>query len=129
MGMQCVVISRMLSDLLLDTRISMVVAPTSREHDGLARSSRNAYLTPSMRRKASAIYAAMREAAAAPLATPKSVRACVRSELEEVGFEIEYVSVAEPQNMEEKEDMVPLGNSVVSVACSLDEEGVRCRLI
>ena len=50
---QTVVIRRMVADLNLPVQV--VVCPTVREADGLAMSSRNAYLTPPQRRQASAL--------------------------------------------------------------------------
>lgn len=128
-AMQCVVIRRMLEDLGLDSRIEMVVAPTSREEDGLARSSRNSYLTPDMRRRAPAIYAALDSATRAPAATAGSVRRTVTGELEAAGMIVSYVSVADTTDMQEKQDGAPLEGSVVSVACLLREGDLECRLI
>jgi len=128
-AMQCAVISRMLQDLLLDDQLQLVIAPTSRESDGLARSSRNSYLTPGMREKAPAIYAALSGATQAAGATPGSVRSSVRKALAQAGMEVAYVSVAGPNEMNEKEDGAPLANSVVSVACLLKEGEKQCRLI
>ncbi|MBC7900389.1 MAG: pantoate--beta-alanine ligase [Saprospiraceae bacterium] len=54
------VIKRLTRDLGFETEI--VVVPTVREESGLAMSSRNAYLTPELRQKASIIYQALREA-------------------------------------------------------------------
>lgn len=54
------VIKRLTRDLGFETEI--VVVPTVREESGLAMSSRNAYLTPESRQKASIIYQALREA-------------------------------------------------------------------
>ncbi len=54
------VIKRLTRDLGFETEI--VVVPTVREESGLAMSSRNAYLTPEVRQKASIIYQALREA-------------------------------------------------------------------
>ena len=51
---QTVVVSRMVADLNLGA--SVVVVPTVREPDGLALSSRNAYLTPDERRAAPVLY-------------------------------------------------------------------------
>jgi len=128
-AMQCVVIRRMLEDLDLDTYVSIVVAPTSREDDGLARSSRNSYLTPDMRRRAPAIYAAMSSAAWAPGATPASVRDAVKGDMECAGMDVSYVSVAGLEDMKEKEDNAPLEGSVISVACLLRDGSQECRLI
>mmetsp|Transcript_109035 Transcript_109035/g.319135 ORF Transcript_109035/g.319135 Transcript_109035/m.319135 type:complete len:615 (-) Transcript_109035:202-2046(-) len=128
-AMQCAVISGMLEDLFLDMHISLVVAPTSREADGLARSSRNSYLTPKMRQAAPAIYSALSCATGAAGATPGSVRAMVQEELERAGMEVSYVSVADPREMGEKKDGDALPNSVVSVACLLRDGGKECRLI
>merc|ERR1719343_632659 len=125
--MQCLVISRMLSDLMLDSRISMVVAPTSREEDGLARSSRNSYLTQSMRRRAPAIYAALTNSTQAQGATPGSVRRQVLEALEREGMDVAYVSVGDVSEMVEKGDKDPLTNSVVSVACKLTDGDAECR--
>jgi pantoate--beta-alanine ligase len=71
---QVVVVRRLVRDLLLPTAIRCV--PTVREADGLARSSRNAYLTEEERRAAPVLYRALErvwqalaagERAAAPL--------------------------------------------------------------
>eukprot|EP00929_Paragymnodinium_shiwhaense_P018382 TRINITY_DN12890_c0_g1_i1.p1 TRINITY_DN12890_c0_g1~~TRINITY_DN12890_c0_g1_i1.p1 ORF type:complete len:803 (+),score=209.79 TRINITY_DN12890_c0_g1_i1:106-2514(+) len=55
-AMQCAVLRRMLEDLHMDHKVQIVVAPTSREESGLAMSSRNSYLTASMRERAPTIY-------------------------------------------------------------------------
>lgn len=58
---QAVLITRMARDLELGVEI--VTAPISREEDGLARSSRNAYLDAQQRRSATALSAGLRAAA------------------------------------------------------------------
>jgi pantoate--beta-alanine ligase len=55
---QVVLVRQMVRDLDLDVRIEE--APTVREADGLALSSRNAYLSPVERRQATALYRALR---------------------------------------------------------------------
>lgn len=60
---QLLVIRRLVADLNVPGRI--VAAPTVREPDGLAMSSRNAYLDPEQRRAAPAIYRALQAGEAA----------------------------------------------------------------
>lgn len=57
---QVVVISRMVMDLNFPVKIRVV--PTVRENDGLAKSSRNVYLTANERAQAPVIYKALKEA-------------------------------------------------------------------
>ncbi|KAJ1459253.1 hypothetical protein M885DRAFT_479531 [Pelagophyceae sp. CCMP2097] len=65
-AMQCVVIRRLVKDLDFDVQI--VVAETLRAEDGLALSSRNAYLTPVERAAAPVVYRCLEAARAAWLA-------------------------------------------------------------
>ena len=60
---QLLVVRRMVRDLALRTEI--IAAPIAREPDGLAMSSRNAYLNPSQRRIAGHMNGVLKEAAAA----------------------------------------------------------------
>ncbi len=60
---QVAVVKRIASDL--DTGVEIRVCPTVREADGLALSSRNAYLNPDERRAATCLSAGLREAAEA----------------------------------------------------------------
>ncbi len=59
---QCLVIRRMVRDL--NCPVALLFAPTVREEDGLAMSSRNAYLSPEERRDAALIYKSLTAAAA-----------------------------------------------------------------
>jgi pantoate--beta-alanine ligase len=57
---QTVIISRMVKDLDMD--VDIIVCPTIREKDGLAMSSRNAYLDQGQREASGVIYGSLREA-------------------------------------------------------------------
>ncbi|MCY3764304.1 MAG: pantoate--beta-alanine ligase [Gemmatimonadetes bacterium] len=56
---QAGIVRRLVRDLNLD--VDILIAPTVREVDGLAKSSRNRYLTPCQRRRATVIYTALQE--------------------------------------------------------------------
>lgn len=57
---QTLVVNRMVKDLNMD--IELVIAPTDRESSGLARSSRNVYLSTEEKEKASVLYRALQNA-------------------------------------------------------------------
>jgi pantoate--beta-alanine ligase len=88
---QLQVVKRMAADLDIPTRI--VGAPTLREPNGLAMSSRNVYLSPDERTRATALYRALCEAAARIRAGDR-IGDAMRAATETVvsaGFEIDYL--------------------------------------
>src|SRR5687768_16609770 len=84
----------------LDWPIELAVVPTVREQDGLALSSRNAYLDPEQRRRATALSGALREAHVAWRGGERSARAIetrMRRFLDSFpDVQVEYIAVAEP---------------------------------
>ena len=90
---QLAVVRRFVADLDLAVKIAAV--PTVREPDGLARSSRNAYLTKAQRALAPDLYRALREGAAraAHGATPDDVVAATRAALSRL--DVDYVAVVD----------------------------------
>jgi len=105
---QTVLIRRMAKDLNLD--VEVVVCPTIREEDGLALSSRNAYLNRDQRSAAIVLYRSLCEAADAirsGLRSGAKIRKAMRTRLEKemqiTG--IDYASVYHPDTLEDMEDL------------------------
>ncbi len=97
---QAVVIQRMAEDL--DFPVEIEVLPTVREEDGLALSSRNAYLTAEQREQAAAISRALRAAEEAAAGGETSTEALVetaRAELRNSGIEPEYVEARAAEDL------------------------------
>jgi pantoate--beta-alanine ligase len=99
---QAVVVRRMARDL--DFPVDVVVVPTVREPDGLAMSSRNAYLGEEDRRRAAALSRGLRAAEAAVAGGERSVGAVLaaaRAELAKEGIDPEYLEARDAETLAE----------------------------
>jgi pantoate--beta-alanine ligase len=97
---QVAVIRRMVRDLDIPVRIEAL--PIVREPDGLAMSSRNAYLTAADRERATALSRALGEVER--VARGESLAAGLgagRRVLDEAGIEPEYLEARDPENLQE----------------------------
>ena len=116
---QCLVIKRLVADLNLGVEI--VVVPTVREEDGLALSSRNAYMTRAERRSAQVLYRSLCLARRMRDDGSSDAEKLRRQMRELIGEEplasIDYVSVADEETLEELEEIE--GPALASLAVSI----------
>ena len=99
---QLAVIRRFVRDL--DMPVEIVGVPTARAEDGLALSSRNAYLSDDERARAPVLNQAMRDAAEAMVSgkAPSAAIAEIRARLEEEGFgPIDYIELRDADSLEQ----------------------------
>jgi len=85
----------------LDLPLRVIGAPTVREKDGLAMSSRNAYLSPDERKAAPLLHRVLKETAAAIKSeTPVSTAiAQGRSRIEQAGFKLDYLEARHAETL------------------------------
>jgi pantoate--beta-alanine ligase len=95
---QSIVIRRMVRDL--DFRSEVVVVPTVREPDGLALSSRNVYLDPAERERATALNRALAAAEAAQTGGVDGALDAARAVLAGAGVEPEYLEARYADDLE-----------------------------
>jgi len=100
---QAIVIQRMVVDLNIPVQI--VVCPTVREPDGLATSSRNAYLDPQQRKQATCLYRALRAAEEAirsgGVRDPDQLSRIMRNVVVKAGpCEIDYLQAVDAETLE-----------------------------
>jgi pantoate--beta-alanine ligase len=121
---QALVIKRLVRDLDIPVRVAVV--PTVREPDGLAMSSRNAYLTEEERERAlglsRALQAANREVAAGRR-DAQSVIAAARGELDARGIDPEYLELRSADDLSPADRVN--GRTLLAVAARVG----RARLI
>ena len=99
---QLQIIRRMVDDLLLDVHV--VACPTVREPDGLAMSSRNAYLDDAARQRATALSVALRQAQRLLATGNRSgpdLAAAMRRVIDATpGVELDYAAVVHPATLD-----------------------------
>jgi pantoate--beta-alanine ligase len=96
---QTLVVKRMVRDLGLSVEI--VVCPTVREADGLAMSSRNAYLSPAERLRAVALWESLRRAEQlwASGANAAAIERAMQEMMAAQGVAVDYASLADPESL------------------------------
>jgi pantoate--beta-alanine ligase len=121
---QALVIRKLVRDLDIPVRIA--VCPTIRDADGLALSSRNAYLSPEERERALALSRALRAAEAAVASGTReagAVVAAARDELARAGLEPDYLQLRSATDLSPVERVN--GSTLLAVAARVG----RARLI
>ncbi|KAM0277058.1 hypothetical protein ACHAQH_006128 [Verticillium albo-atrum] len=130
---QTVVIRRLVRDFLFPTEV--VVVPTVREADGLALSSRNVYLGERRRGVATVLHEALKAAegayesgkldAGAVLGAARGVTEKVAAEQaslaaeDRVRFEVDYISLTDPDTMEDIEVIDPAKGAILCGAVKM----------
>ena len=122
---QLVVVRRMVRDLNMP--IDIVGCPIVREEDGLALSSRNAYLSPEDRAQAvslsRALFAAQEQVAAGECSA-RALVGRIRERIEAAGpVQIDYIEVVDPESLEPVREV--LGDARICLAARIGP----CRLI
>jgi pantoate--beta-alanine ligase len=98
---QLAVVRRMVADLAFPNEV--VACPTVREPDGLAYSSRNAYLSPADRERATVLFRGLeagRAAWRAGAGDPAAVEAAARAVMDAAGVEVQYVALVDPESFQ-----------------------------
>jgi pantoate--beta-alanine ligase len=119
---QCVIIKKLVKDLNIDAEI--VICPTVRERDGLAMSSRNAYLTGKQRKAATVIYKCLQEASdwiKSGIIDGATVRGFMQERiLKETGISsIDYAGVYDPETMIDVSEI--RGDTLLAVALKVGD--------
>ncbi len=117
---QVAVICRMVRDL--NFPITILRAPIVRDEDGLAKSSRNVYLTPENRKTALSLSRSLfaaRDAVAQGETSAQVLEQAIRSETMAQGWVPDYVSVVHPDSLEPLETVTP-GAAAILLACRKD---------
>jgi pantoate--beta-alanine ligase len=116
---QVAVVRQIVADL--NFPLEIVVCPTVREEDGLAMSSRNAYLSPEERRAAVVLFRALNAAKAAFEAGDGDADHLRQVMVDVINGEplarLQYVSCADPANLEELEG--PVTRALLSMAVKI----------
>jgi pantoate--beta-alanine ligase len=121
---QALVIRKLVHDL--DIPVEIAVCPTVRDPDGLALSSRNAYLSPEERERALALNRALRAAEATVAegtVDAAAVVAAARAELDRAGIEPDYLQLRSATDLSPVERVN--GSALLAVAARVG----RARLI
>jgi pantoate--beta-alanine ligase len=113
---QLAIIKKMVCDFHMG--VDIISMPTIREADGLAMSSRNSYLTEKEREKAPALFKALEFAKMLALEGVKEAKTIKAAMLKlintEKGIRIDYVSVCDPETLEEK--ITVKGKTLIAIA-------------
>lgn len=125
---QVTLIRRMVKDLNMPVEIA--VAPTVREEDGLALSSRNASLTPPQRERALTLSRglfAARDAFEEGVTDAERIKARTRGTMRGSDVEPEYVELVDPDTLDPLEEAVP--GAVLAIAARIGETRLIDNLI
>ncbi len=105
---QLVIVRKMARDLDMD--LTVVGMPTIREEDGLAMSSRNAYLNPEERRAAVVLFRSLKDAGERVARGEKDAEAVIQGAREMIESEpytsIDYVVVVDPETLQGIKEIV-----------------------
>ena len=119
---QCAVIRKMVTDLNISPEI--VIGPTHRDADGMATSSRNAYLTDSQRQEALCISQSLRTAKNMVDSGTKSVDRIVAEVIHHLSLSrrirVIYAQVVDRDTMEPAREIIP-GQQLLCVAAWADQ--------
>ncbi len=116
---QTAVIRRMVRDL--DFPIEIITAPIIREADGLAKSSRNTYLTPETRPGALSLSQALFAAKASGERDSATLEAAARKHIEAAGWSVDYATVIDSETLEPKITAEPPAAMIVAAR----QNGIR----
>jgi pantoate--beta-alanine ligase len=115
-GQQGIILRRMVRDLNVD--VELIIAPTARDDDGLALSSRNAYLAPDERAVAPELYRALEQGRSAVVEKgvrdARQVERAIRERLErQPKIRVDYIAIVDtealaPRDTIEGETMLAL---------------------
>jgi pantoate--beta-alanine ligase len=112
---QIAVVRRMVADLSIP--VDVVACPTVREPDGLAMSSRNAYLDPQQRAAAPVLHRALVEGVERILAGERDAGNVVAAMASMVDVEplaaLDYLAVVDPDTLDPVDDLAALGGRPV----------------